>query len=239
VDAADGSWQRAKARFTDAWQRHQEKWTRPEEKPSRDERTPEADRQLELACERIQAGEPVVTSQLKSIEAQRPGGRLAGLQFRLKGHDRLIQKAENDVLDKPGRSVEAALTLIPDAVRYTFRYETKDYTAGVRSDLGRLDAAGFEMLKLKNFWSDPEYKGINSQWRDSRTGQRFEVQFHTTISFEAKQLTHDAYERLRNPLPTTSRRETSALHRLQRDVTAKIPQPPGAKDIRQAREGEL
>ena len=39
-----------------------------------------------------------------------------------------------------------------------------------------------------------QYKGINSQWIDPESGQRFEVQFHTRISFEAKQLTHDAYE---------------------------------------------
>ena len=30
---------------------------------------------------------------------------------------------------------------------------------------------------------------------EPETGQRFEVQFHTRISFEAKQLTHDAYKR--------------------------------------------
>ncbi len=43
-----------------------------------------------------------------------------------------------------------------------------------------------------------EYRGINSQWRDSQTGHRFEVQFHTVPSFEAKQVTHGAYERLRD-----------------------------------------
>ena len=42
-----------------------------------------------------------------------------------------------------------------------------------------------------------QYKGINSQWIEPDTGQRFEVQFHTGISFEAKQLTHTAYEQLR------------------------------------------
>src|SRR6266581_699577 len=35
----------------------------------------------------------------------------------------------------------------------------------------------------------------------SASGRRFEVQFHTSISFEAKQLTHLAYERLRTPQP--------------------------------------
>ena len=72
-----------------------------------------------------------------------------------------------------------------------------DYTQGVWSDIGRLKEHGFELHKLKNSWSGDQYKGLNSQWIDLDTGQRFEVQFHTRISFEAKQLTHDAYERLR------------------------------------------
>ena len=61
----------------------------------------------------------------------------------------------------------------------------------------RLKEQGFELHKLKNSWSADQYKGINSQWIEPDTGQRFEVQFHTRISFEAKQLTHGAYERLR------------------------------------------
>src|SRR6202034_3993016 len=65
------------------------------------------------------------------------------------------------------------------------------------ADIGRLKDQGFELHKLKNSWSDDQYKGINSQWIEPETGQRFEVQFHTRISFEAKQLTHKAYERLR------------------------------------------
>jgi len=153
------------------------------------------------------------------------------LQYRLKGQDRLVDKAKQDVADKPGRSVETALTLIPDAVRYTFCYQAEDYAVGVGDDIDRLKVAGFEMLKLKNLWGDAEYKGINSQWRDTWTGQRFEVQFHTSISFEAKQLTHEAYERLRDSSPAISRRELLALHKLQRDVTAKVPLPPGVTDI--------
>ena len=60
-----------------------------------------------------------------------------------------------------------------------------------------LKGQGFELQKLKNSWSNEEYKGINSQWIEPDSGQRFEVQFHTRISFEAKQLTHDAYEATR------------------------------------------
>ena len=91
-------------------------------------------------------------------------------------------------------SPEQAVSLVPDAIRYTFQYQEARYTQGVLADIERLKDQGFELDKLKNSWSDDQYKGINSQWIEPDTGQRFEVQFHTRISFEAKQLTH---ERLR------------------------------------------
>jgi len=226
--SADSTWRQAIAGFAEAWQRHQERWPRPAEKPECAPTEPE----LERACENIKTAEHVITSWLRSIEAQHPGRILAGLEHSVKGQDRLVAKAKQDVVDKPGRSIEMALTLIPDAVRYTFCYEAEDYAVGVGDDIDRLKVAGFEMLKLKNLWSDSEYKGINSQWRDTWTGQRFEVQFHTAISFEAKELTHEAYERLRNPLPATNRHELLALHKLQREVAAKVPLPPGVENIR-------
>ena len=41
------------------------------------------------------------------------------------------------------------------------------------------------MYYSKNYWADPEYKGINTRWLTAE-GQRFEVQFHTPDSFHAK-----------------------------------------------------
>ncbi len=84
-----------------------------------------------------------------------------------------------------------------DAVRFTFTYSPQRYADGVRADVVRLKAEGFELIKLKNLWADEQYKGINSQWRRPETGLRFEVQFHTQESLEAKELTHEAYERIR------------------------------------------
>ena len=92
------------------------------------------------------------------------------------------------------RSPEEAVSLVPDTIRFTFEYPEARYTQGVWADIGRLEEQGFEQNTRKNYWSDDQYKGINSQWIESDSGQRFEVQFHTRISFEAKQLTHDAYE---------------------------------------------
>jgi hypothetical protein len=60
-------------------------------------------------------------------------------------------------------------------------------------------------------------------------GQVFEVQFHTAASLGAKEETHAAYERLRT-LPS-DHAEVRDLRTFQREVTAKIPIPPGAPDI--------
>jgi hypothetical protein len=83
--------------------------------------------------------------------------------------------------------------------------------------------------RTKNSWSDDQYKGINSQWIERDTGQRFEVQFHTRISLEAKQLTHDAYARLRTL--QTDRFEEMVLEAFQKKVSSEVPIPPGAAEI--------
>ena len=127
------------------------------------------------------------------------------------------------------RSPEQAVSRVPDTIRYTFQYSEDNYTQGVTADITRLKEQGFELSKLRNSWSGEQYKGINSQWIEPDTGQRFEVQFHTRISFEAKQLTHGAYERLRTRQP--DKFEQMVLEAFQRKVTADVPVPPGAAGI--------
>ena len=92
-----------------------------------------------------------------------------------------------------------------------FTYSPQRYADGVRADVERLKAEGFELIKLKNLWADEQYKGINSQWRRPATGLRFEVQFHTPESLEAKELTHEAYERIRGPASHRAERESWSL----------------------------
>jgi hypothetical protein len=55
------------------------------------------------------------------------------------------------------------------------------------------------------------------------------VQFHTRISFEAKQLTHSAYERLRTQ--RADKFEQMVLEAFQKKVTADVPVPFGAESI--------
>jgi hypothetical protein len=174
-------------------------------------------------------GKGVILPALERVEAADPNRRLAGLKHMLKGEDRLKEKIAERLRYHPDWTAKQSIAEVPDAVRFTLAYSESRYTDGVRADVERLKAAGFELIKLKNLWTKEQYRGINSQWRAAETGLRFEVQFHTPTSFEAKELTHEAYERLRDP--TTSKTEEVQLEDYQRWVTSKVPLPPNVFEI--------
>jgi hypothetical protein len=238
-------WDEAVPALREAWENHEKKWTYPE----RTEPTvhpevpgawrgdggrylaPDANDEVARGCARIrEVGETVITPAMRRIEAEDPDRRLAGLEYRLKGEDRLKEKVAERLQLRPELSPSQVLSAMPDAVRFTFVYPAERYADGVRADLALLRAEGFELAdSLKNSWMDEQYKGINSRWHEPESGQLLEVQFHTRASFEAKQLTHPAYERIRNP--ETSDDERAELEDFQRQVGEKIPIPPGAAEI--------
>jgi hypothetical protein len=172
--------------------------------------------------------EKAVTPAMRRIEAEAPGRRLAGLEHRLKGKDRLTEKI-TEAVEERGHTVDEAFGLVKDAIRYTFCYPDDRYTDGVYADCGRLEDAGFERRDRRNSWEQAEYKGINSRWQVPGTGQIFEVQFHTQASLDAKEETHWAYERLRG-FPENEE-EVRDLHAYQREVTSKVAIPHGAPEI--------
>ena len=241
---ARGPWDGASARFADQWAEHERRWPsseRPAASPPDQAGSwrgdggraldATANKEVERGCERIGEIERVIiTPAMRQIEAADPGRELAGLDHRLKGEDRLKEKVADQLEARPGLTAAQALSAVPDAVRFTFCYSEDRYADCVRADMGRLHSQGFELVKpLKNSWASEQYKGINSQWHHAETGQRFEVQFHTEASLAAKQLTHAAYERIRNP--DTSDAEVDELEDFQHRVSAKIPVPPGASEI--------
>jgi hypothetical protein len=210
------------------WAEFQRKFP-PEERPPADRSGHRASEQVEEECDRIAEWEQErTTPALLETESRDPDRHLVGFEYRLKSRDRIEEKVA-DRVDEKNRTPKEALSLIPDAVRYTFQYDEARYTQGVWDDIARLKGHGFEMVRLKNSWSAEQYKGINSQWIDPGSGHRFELQFHTQISFEAKQITHGAYERLRSG--QADELERMVLKAFQREVSAAIPIPPGAPDI--------
>jgi hypothetical protein len=190
---------------------------------------PAANAQVDAACDRIlELEEQKISPALRAIESQDPDRHLIGFEHCRKGRDRIKAKV-CDNINENSLSLDEAVSLVPDAIRYTFQYDEASYSQGVRADIARMGEQGFDLDILKNFWSHDQYKGINTQWIDQDTGQRFEVQFHTRISFEAKQITHPAYERLRTL--EADKFEELVLEAFQKKVSAEVPVPPGAVDI--------
>ncbi len=240
---AGEKWQEKVAESRWMWGEYQRKWPSTE-RSSTDRSTDPSDSwrgdrgrsldsadnsRVEAECDRIaKREEERISPAMRAVESQDPDRQLIGFQHRLKGRDRIKEKV-HDKMEEFSYSAEKAVSVVSDTIRYTFEYRETRYTQGVWTDLERLKGEGFKLHTLKNSWCSDQYKGINSQWIEPDTGQRFEVQFHTRISFEAKQLTHDAYERLRTQ--QADEFEKMVLKAFQRKVSAEIPVPPGAADI--------
>jgi hypothetical protein len=174
-----------------------------------------------------EVGENVIVPAILRIAGEDQTRTLAGFDCRIKGEDRLKEKV-SDLLEPPSKlgAVEA-LSAIVDVVRFTYTYHENRYARGVLADVERLKSQGFELDRLKNTWGSEQYKGINTQWLEPRSGVRFEVQFHTQASLEAKELTHEAYERLRSITARTpeTEREAEELEAFQRKTNAQVPIP--------------
>jgi hypothetical protein len=154
---------------------------------------------------------------------------LVGFDNRLKDPDRVKAKVAESLAAK-GRTVAEAMQLIPDAIRYTFQYDEADYSRQFPGDVALTERQGYELVRLRNFWSGDQYKGISSLWRDQDAGQLFEVQFHTEVSYHAMVFTAErSYARLRSA--RTCAQEEIELEAFQREVYAHVPVPPGAAGI--------
>jgi hypothetical protein len=232
-------------RFFDSWAEHQKKWP-ADRQPAVDRSAdppgsyrsdgglylnPERHAAALAAIEQAREAEPMMSADMQRVEREnRHGGWLEGFKNRLKSDDRFKEKiAEGLATIGPDARPEELLQQVPDAIRYTLCLRLETYSRGYYDIKERLESLGYEMYQAKNSWSAEEYKGINTRWVTG-AGQRFEVQIHTRESFHAKQyVTHDAYERIRNPLTTDD--ERGELEAFQREVSSRIEVPEGATDI--------
>ena len=192
--------------------------------------TPEQNAEASKTCAHLRyEADQVILPAMRRVEGADPNRQLASLDRMLKGEDRLKEKIAG-AMQVPGVTVKEALDMMPDAVRFTLKYDSRHYADGVLADVERLKSEGFELIKLKNLWDGDQYKGINSQWRRLETGLRFELQFHTPESLEAKELKHEAYTRMRSK--TEPDTELPELEEFQRRANSLLVRPPGTDRIK-------
>jgi hypothetical protein len=247
-DSARDAWAEAAPGLHAAWERHVEKYPERERPAPRTQPdgsweadggrklNPEQNVEVHRGIARIrEVGEKIIIPGMRAVEAQDPSRYLAGFEHRFKGEDRLKEKVTDRMRSKGYKPAEA-LDGIPDAVRFTLKYDETSYTASVQRDIQRLEARGFTQVERRNTWLDDQYKGINSRWREPESNVIFEVQFHTQASLEAKELTHKAYERIRG---STSDEERPVLKEFQRNVNSMVPIPPDVADVEDYPPGDM
>jgi hypothetical protein len=176
-------------------------------------------------------GDRGLTPVMRRVEAQLECGALVEdtEKYALKEPDRFKEKLFELIRDEPDKSVEQHVDEIHDGIRYTFVSEGGDYVRTVNQATDILKAGGFELGVRKNEWSNDEYKGVNTRWRDIESGCLFEVQFHTHESWQVKQVTHHAYTQIHDTRTPTAEREY--LRTYQREISASLALPAGWESI--------
>lgn len=187
--------------------------------------------EAELASYRLleaySKAEPAVTREL-SGRADASGGRMEGLDFRLKGQESLARKIEQKSATK-GLTMQEYAAKIGDALRYTMIVPDDQYGESVQRTIqGFREADSPYEVEVENTWQPGSaYKGINTNMK--RDGVIFEVQFHTQKSFDLKMEAHVLYEKARDT--TASPEDRAAATQKMIDNAAALADPPGAADV--------
>ena len=171
--------------------------------------------------------EPKITSDLTSI-MDKVGGKLVGLDFRLKSQSSLKRKIETEIAD--GFTHSQAVNKIRDAIRYTTVFKEKDFVTRYKAMQYLLAIKGYKTIVVKNTWkNDSTYKGVNT-FIQNEDGDVFEMQYHTQQSFDLKNgLLHKLYEQFRNPKTPFHEKEKLLLE--MRKLSSKIKVPKGIELI--------
>lgn len=186
-------------------------------------------RKVDAFVARARRAERSISPQVRAV-ARISHAELIGFDQRLKSPDSLKRKVATWMHESPGQSVDTSLGMINDAVRYTLQWPAGKYSQGVHTAAGLLSAWGNDSTRWANTWNRTTgYKAINSAWRAPRSGQLFEVQFHTPQSKAAQLQTHKLYEEQR--LPGTPPARVRELQQQQNAIFAAVPVPAGAERL--------
>ena len=171
--------------------------------------------------------EPKITSDLTSI-MDKVGGKLVGLDFRLKSQSSLKRKIETEIAD--GFTHSQAVNKIRDAIRYTTVFKEKDFVTRYKAMQYLLAIKGYKTIVVKNTWkNDSAYKGVNT-FIQNENGDVFEMQYHTQQSFDVKNgLLHKLYEKFRDLRTPIHEKEKLLLE--MRKLSSKIKIPEGVEFI--------
>lgn len=164
--------------------------------------------------------EPAITKDVKNAIFS-SGSRMYGLQNRLKTYS----------------SIERKLSIkddISDAIRYTSISDDNNFVDRYFKTKTKLEDKGYKEIKCKNYFEDYKqgkvlHKSVQSVFEDPN-GYRFEIQFHTPSSQDAKNKKVPIYNERRDP--NISKKRAVELEKMMKDLAERVTEPKDIKKIK-------
>lgn len=164
---------------------------------------------------------------------KRAGGRMYGLNNRLKTKDSIQRKISTDSEEKGITEYKAAKD-VKDAVRYTMLKDNKDFVSGYFKMKNELLKKHYEEVRCRNYFEmyregKVKHKSVQSVFKDP-SGYLFEVQFQTPESQKAKDEKTPIYEERRKPGLSDERKKL--LEDKMTSLMEPVPYPPDISKIK-------
>lgn len=172
--------------------------------------------------------EPSITSDLKSAVSQGTG-KLQGLEHRFKTEASLKRKLV-DKADAKKITTDEYAKRVTDVLRYTNVSVDENFTEDYFTIIESMKRKGYTLVEVNNsFTSNGPYRGVNTVIM-SRGRYKFELQFHTPVSFKIKEQNHKLYEEQRKTGVSEERKAELTLEMIKNAST--IPLPIGVDKIK-------
>lgn len=164
------------------------------------------------AASRIQKIEEDVKSAVGKTSA-----KMYGLQHKQKTLESIQRKIDTDAEEK-GITRNEAANAIKDAIRFTTVSDDGDFVGNYKELKYNLAKRGYEEVRCKNYFDlyrqgKAKHKQVTSVFADD-TGYRFEIQFQTPSSLQAKDKKTVLYEEVRKP-GVSKERETEIVRQME------------------------
>ena len=145
--------------------------------------------------------EPRITKDVKEA-SKLSNSNMYGLEHRLKTLESIKRKIDTDAEEK-GITVSKAAQDIKDAVRYTTLSYDDSFTDNYNTFKSSLEDNGYVEVRCRNYFDmykqgKAKHKSVQSVFQDPK-GYKFEVQFQTPSSQQAKDKKVPIYEERRKP----------------------------------------
>lgn len=165
--------------------------------------------------------------------AEKTGAKMYGLNHRQKTLESIARKIETDAHEK-GISYEQAASDIKDAIRFTTVSSDDDFVRNYKEFKYHLAMKGYEELRCKNYFDlynkgEAKHKQVTSVFGEPG-GYRFEVQFQTPSSLDAKEKKTVLYEEVRKE-GVSEQRRAEIVHEMEK-LAETVPTPKDIDEIK-------